>query len=74
MKKKIYWVRMEAVGYTDFKVLAHNKKEAEKLADRYKYLATCNCDGFESGEVSTKPLSAFDSKNYPTEEEPVIEI
>lgn len=71
-KKKVFYVRMEALGYYDVKVLATTKKEAAKLADKHMHLINCHCDGFEAGEVSTEPIAGIVSDDMPTEYYPVL--
>lgn len=61
---KIYYVEMNAVGRAVVAVLAKNKKEALKLADKHSCVVTCHCDGFEANEVL---------KDYPWADKELIE-
>lgn len=74
--KKRYFVRLNAVGYTDFAVLAKSKREALEIADSHNYLATCHCDGFQATEVSKEPFSAFSEEETIelSDDDPVIEL
>ena len=73
--KKIYYVQMNAVGFATVAVLAKDKKDALKVADKNRHVVTCHCDGFESSEVLDDYVWAEEATLMDlTEDDPAIEV